>query len=121
MVEPIARSSDPPIAYWPMLSWHHPCDRLAEGADEGVLFILLFGGDINLFSDLIDFFMIDRHEIDLVALPMERDRATSCCCLRGGFVDGRVEYPKLGKVNPPQHSGSIEHPRMLSTCESSSR
>jgi hypothetical protein len=52
MVEPITRSSGPPIANWPILLWHHHCDRLAEGADEGVLLILLSGENINLFSDL---------------------------------------------------------------------
>ena len=54
MVEPIARSSGPSIANWPILLWHHPHNWLAEGADEGVLSILLIGGNINLFSDLID-------------------------------------------------------------------
>ena len=57
MVEPITRSSGPPIANWPILSWHHPGNRLAKGADEGVPLILLIGGNINLFSALIDFIL----------------------------------------------------------------
>jgi hypothetical protein len=56
MVEPFAWSIGMANANWPILSRYHPHNGLAKGADEGVLLILLIGGDINLFSELIFLF-----------------------------------------------------------------
>ncbi len=55
MVEPFAWSRGMANANWPILSWYHPHDGLAEGADKGVSLIFLIGVEINLFSELIYF------------------------------------------------------------------
>jgi hypothetical protein len=58
-------------ANWPILSLYYPHDGFAEGSDEGVLLILLIGGDITLGSDF--FFtssQLDHPQNDEIAPPL---------------------------------------------------